>query len=523
MGNTCTKFDNTESNINTVNIYKYIHTTVQLQCLIESHKLKKKTVKIKLPSSYDWNENLQSILSRIPIKFPIISNMQENQWCLTMNDSTTIIDKYDSNKFSKLLSTAKPTVTLNIVHNPDCKRIIVRFNSDSFTWIPTQSKINNDENIWETNYDSLVNDVCMKYKLNRNHFYLQDIDECDIECAADLISVWKGLEYNAKINTTEILIKARQQIESKQQPKEYIMDNHRKQMAALDTKCANSHVIELPLHQYKNIDIEDAIKYWVFHDVNYQKYLLKTMSVFSSCALSGTLMCSLPINAIKSILEKELLPFMTEKTLDIIINDISQQIQTEKELIKTKTAEELGYIAYNYPLNNVINRINDECDLIDGEKYIKYYKENKNWMEEVSGWDRVDIYQIDAALFKHDTFRKKEIINRVNNISLKDLSDKMIKYIIPHFNLENLHYKIKNGQNIQNFSDMIINMVDEFIENKEEKTTDDYVKNIYYSIAKCFEFDYTKLDSNKISLMSNLDKIGQWVCSNCNNYNFVKL
>eukprot|EP01084_Bolivina_argentea_P226953 383304_1 len=238
----------------------------------------------------------------------------------------------------------------------------------------------------------------------------------------------------------------------------------------------------LPLHQFSNNDICHTIKLWVYNDVNYNKYLLKTMQILSQCSLSGKSISEQPLKNIQRILEKELLTFMTYKTFNIMFRNLQKYKNEQLESIQSKTPQEIGYILYNYPLNNLLDRINginDNNDIINGTKYIQYYKKNKRWIEKATGWDKEDIYQIHAVLFRNNTFTQQQIERNIENIkSLSLFIPDFKNIIIPKFNVEQLHYKIKNGEPITDFSDTIVNMVHDLIVQNKEK--------IYESIAECF-------------------------------------
>eukprot|EP01084_Bolivina_argentea_P094649 170172_1 len=99
----------------------YIHKTIELECLIESNTLTKKTkYKIKLPSTDDWHKNLQSVLARVPKKFPIISKMNKKDWCLMLKNGA-VIDVKDAEKFGEVLSEIEPPATIYLVNNTNSR------------------------------------------------------------------------------------------------------------------------------------------------------------------------------------------------------------------------------------------------------------------------------------------------------------------------------------------------------------------------------------------------------------------
>eukprot|EP01084_Bolivina_argentea_P160844 280063_1 len=108
----------------------------------------------------------------------------------------------------------------------------------------------------------------------------------------------------------------------------------------------------------------------------------------------------------------------------------------------------------------------------------------------------------------------------------KSLPKTITKRIASEFNLEEQYFKIKNGKNIQDFSDFIVNLTDELAQNNsKEKDNSEYgdvfVALIYKAISQCFQFDYSKKIAIDIKgSASQLDKHNHWKCSNCSNCNF---
>ena len=62
------------------------------------------------------------------------------------------------------------------------------YGNKSFLWTP---KLNEDEKMWDDNYNELVEIICNKYQLNQKGIQL------DIDCGNDLMTLWNGLKQNA--------------------------------------------------------------------------------------------------------------------------------------------------------------------------------------------------------------------------------------------------------------------------------------------------------------------------------------
>eukprot|EP01083_Nonionella_stella_P057196 150248_1 len=91
-----------------------------------------------------------------------------------------------------------------------------------------------------------------------------------------------------------------------------------------------------------------------------------------------------------------------------------------------------------------------------------------------------------------------------------------IKDVILQFDVELLHFKIKNNKNIQEFSESIMQMVDEIIDEENKHSDDDdadMINTIYETVAQCFIHKHNE----SIPAACN-----DWICSSCGNHNFCK-
>eukprot|EP01084_Bolivina_argentea_P192092 329843_1 len=325
----------------------------------------------------------------------------------------------------------------------------------------------------------------------------------------------------------------------------------------------------LSLYKFSSDDICNKIKQWIYNDINYQQNLLQTMKIFCKHSLSGELLSILSTSQAKQIVQSDLLQFMTTNTLDIIFTyfdkwkhpDENEDIYTDEDTdddpiiynlefdeqkqfspvpnrnsdpndFKSKSAVEIGYTLYNYPLNNLLARINYQ--IIDGISFIKYHKQEKEIIKEETGWRNTEIYQLESMIFQHKTFTKDEFLNNMDTALdvfgalLPEQIKCQIRNVIIQNDIQQLHYKIKNGLPIQEFSDTVINMVDELLQTNEQNKIynndraylqDDLIKQIYDIIARCFVFRHNELDGSDTSLARQQD----WTCYNCGNCNFNQL
>ena len=263
-----------------------------------------------------------------------------------------------------------------------------------------------------------------------------------------------------------------------------------------------------PLNQFTATDIIHKINEWVTNDVNYKRNLSQTKQTFNKYELSA----QSSANSMKLSVQNDLSAFITTDTLNIMFHCFEQWKDKEPDDVKSKAAEQIAHILFNYPLNNLLTRIKDEN--ITGKQFLDSLN-GKSIIQIETGWNDDEIYQIQAVLLKYHTFTQSEFNENMNNILTtnygKSLSKEVInkvKETISEFNVEEIHFKIKNGKNIDEFSDRIINLIDELLQNKQEKkNNDDFVRRIYMAIAECFIY---KQDGNGRQ---------HWICNNCGNCN----
>eukprot|EP01084_Bolivina_argentea_P274565 468034_1 len=279
-----------------------------------------------------------------------------------------------------------------------------------------------------------------------------------------------------------------------------IMKIHEEKINRIELQIDEIKRKNLSLHRYNTKDVSNTIEYFVCKDINYRKYLKQTIQTLSKNGLSEEPIINLHLDTVKAILETKFLQFMQKKTFQIIFDQFSKWInqqkdkyaQIEKERTKDirtkeealarlailqqkhiydnkyKNSAEIAYMIYNYPLDNLLNRINDVHDAINGIKFIEYYVKQEPWMENVTGWNEKEIAQVQSVLFKCHSGTKSAIIKKINDVCTERFDPSLSKIIIDNiceFDVEELQFKIKNCQNIQNFSDVVMNMIDELLSN----------------------------------------------------------
>eukprot|EP01084_Bolivina_argentea_P130100 229697_1 len=279
---------------------------------------------------------------------------------------------------------------------------------------------------------------------------------------------------------------------------------------------------DLPLHRFTVNDICDILKNWVYNDINHKKFLLKTQEIFKQRKLYGKKVSYLSGEDVKCIVKDEMIHFMTVETLNIIF-DFFENWKNQDLSMTTKSAEEIAYILYYYPLQRLIEKIDDEQ--IDGAEIIVRLFETgtDNIFKSETGWCDLEIEQIQLLFSRYNGFNKNQFIYNMNTViknndeALTNQILNFIKLFIANdetIDIEIVNYSIKNNKNfneMQSFSDKIVNMVDGLIVMENSNNfTDKLVKQIYSTIAKFF------VCNDRIDEISLRD----WSCNNCGNYNF---
>eukprot|EP01084_Bolivina_argentea_P071286 129629_1 len=247
------------------------------------------------------------------------------------------------------------------------------------------------------------------------------------------------------------------------------------------------------------------------------------MEILSKSKLSGLAIREQPFKNTKLIIQPQLSMCMTEETFQIIMEDFKTWRMQSMDDIKDKSAAEVAYQIYNFPLNNLINRIN--TDNIDGYQFIQYYTQDNRFIKEETGWNETEIYQIESILFDHYTYTEQHFKQNMSNVLSNNYSNILSKTVINAIqnlflqtNVEQLHFQIKHGRNIEGFSEKVTNMIYDLVQNNDENANVP-VKKIYEAIAKCFILTHDVQKTKNTMLISQPTR-KDWLCSNCSNYNF---
>eukprot|EP01083_Nonionella_stella_P012180 34559_1 len=278
----------------------------------------------------------------------------------------------------------------------------------------------------------------------------------------------------------------------------------------------------LPLHLFSVDHICNTLIQWMCRDIPYKKHLQITHQIFDRRELDGDKIQHLTPEDVKDIVKDKLLQFMSVNTLEIICDYLSKWKDNDAEDLISKPAHDIAYTLYNYPLLRLINRMSIEK--VNGLRMIQILRtEGINMIAAETGWEKEEVQQIVLMFLKYNSFTMKQFVYNLENVvsgnseCLPNHTLATIKHTLTHHaNIDMIHFYIKNNKNndqMSLFSDKIVTMVDELINDEEG-----LIQKTYTFIAECFVWndDHNVLiDKESIDWFCTMD----WVCYNCGNYN----
>eukprot|EP01084_Bolivina_argentea_P192902 331050_1 len=280
----------------------------------------------------------------------------------------------------------------------------------------------------------------------------------------------------------------------------------------LKSKC-------IPLHNFSHQQILNKIKAWLYSDIKYRNNLKKIMLLFMELSLSGDSI-NIEWHKMKETLQNKTSTFMTQETFEIVEKYMSENVRLKAATIKTKTAAEIAYSIYNYPSRLLFEAIMDPNMPVTGNVFIERYRDKDSWMERITGWSKTDIYQINAMLFKCNTFRELGIKRIIDNVFIDqfgiDMANTIKEHILSYYQWTKLHYKIKKGHDIQQLGESLSRMIDTISGDEKQHQNEKTKLEVYEAIVNCFTRSFAANDQTNYSL----DSAEEWTCSNCTNYNF---
>eukprot|EP01083_Nonionella_stella_P027538 75905_1 len=293
------------------------------------------------------------------------------------------------------------------------------------------------------------------------------------------------------------------------------------------TTRQNDEKTELsPLHQFTPQNLCNHIETWLLHDVNYHTNLSETKDVFAERELNGLAISTRPMVNTTLMIQNDLKPFMTPQTLNIILTYCRQWKQREPSDFQSKSAEEIADVLFHYPLRKLLKRITDER--IDGKHLIQSIYDKEDIIANETGWNADEVYQIHTILFRHYTFTKAQFTSNMDHLLhrkyalSKVIADEITELMEQH-NVEVIHCKIKNASHIDEFSDSVMNMVDELTHVRDEN---ELIMQIYKVVAECFILgehhkwsDTGDANDHDDDGNKRILQLQHWICNHCGNPN----
>eukprot|EP01083_Nonionella_stella_P282853 962606_1 len=278
----------------------------------------------------------------------------------------------------------------------------------------------------------------------------------------------------------------------------------------------------IALHHFSSKQIADTLKQWILNDIDHDKNITKMKVIFQRHKLSGNVMFVLETDTAKHIVKDDLSAFMTHDAIQIMFECFDQYKKEDPDDLKLKSATEIGDMLLHFAIDKLLAHIRDNN--VDGKAFIESLND-KHMIQDETGWSDDEVYQIESLLLKHQTLTESQFKENMDYV-LKTKYDEhtlstrivdKIKEVILAFDVEALQWNIKTGQSVEEFSDTVMNMMEEVVETRttsddqKEYVEDTTIQVIYEAIADCFMF-------NESSLYRP-----QWTCSNCSNYNVNKV
>eukprot|EP01083_Nonionella_stella_P140836 432752_1 len=278
----------------------------------------------------------------------------------------------------------------------------------------------------------------------------------------------------------------------------------------------------IALHHFSSKQIADTLKQWILNDIDHDKNITKMKVIFQRHKLSGNVMFVLETDTAKHIVKDDLSAFMTHDAIQIMFECFDQYKKEDPDDLKLKSATEIGDMLLHFAIDKLLAHIRDNN--VDGKAFIESLND-KHMIQDETGWSDDEVYQIESVLLKHQTLTESQFKENMDYV-LKTKYDEhtlstrivdKIKEVILAFDVEALQWNIKTGQSVEEFSDTVMNMMEEVVETRttsddqKEYVEDTTIQVIYEAIADCFMF-------NESSLYRP-----QWTCSNCSNYNVNKV
>ena len=296
-----------------------------------------------------------------------------------------------------------------------------------------------------------------------------------------------------------------------------VMAEHSAEKEELDAFHNGLLAACLPLRQFGVEEVAKEARWRMLHDAAFRRDLEQMMRLFVEKRLSGEIIMSLPVDVVRDVLEKHLKQF-GHGTLEMMMQQLQKRKAADPKGIGSASAAEMAYLIHGLPCDSLREAI--EKDEIDGAKFIELHQGQRawisSWIRKAAGMSEAEIYQIEAALFRHHTLEAQQIG--------KNLPDALAK----RKDLEAVHHKVKNGADLKQFGDV----VNELLRESNGNGNGDEIQQVRLRIAQSFGLE--KVDAQQqaakrktrktlAALRSALPKSTSWHCGYCGNFNHLRV
>ena len=218
----------------------------------------------------------------------------------------------------------------------------------------------------------------------------------------DLMKSFRVTEQSGLIRITDFILKGSFSASDKD---EIVVTEilRQREKDAIELVMAKNEIGPKPLHRFTVPDVFNTIRCWVLNDVDHIKRTKLFMTIASKQGWSGKKLIKFD-NNLGVILEKEILPFMTQSSFNKIFNYLQKMIFEDTEHLSTKSAPEIAEIIADFSLNALCDSIMNND--INGQKVIDFRNKNNDtsWIENCTGWNNNEIKQFVAVLFQNVNF-----------------------------------------------------------------------------------------------------------------------
>ena len=220
-------------------------------------------------------------------------------------------------------------------------------------------------------------------------------------------------------------------------------------------------VADKPLFRLNPTELWDCIGQWIQNDERYNDTLRAIEQLFADFHISGAVLCALYIEGIgdfdllsmESVLNKKMKQYFTDKTIDIIWNEMKDSMKTiEPKLLHSATSKECARFAMEFPIQNLKNDIIEKQ--IDGQRFIADPIEFELTVQRATGWTKTECTLLVEVMLRRLSLTRDQILERMQIIAEKkqipiSIIDKIITDFTSTYNPEDIQYQLRTQGIVQ--------------------------------------------------------------------------